>query len=434
MQIKAAVARAPGAPLEIEGLDIDEPRADEVLVRLVACGVARADVEAIAGGLSMPMPFVPGTEGAGIVENVGADVTHVATGDAVILSAAACGACARCAAGNPRACENFAALNLAGRRLDGSAPFLIEESADAAPRETVDVNGFFFGQSSFATHALCRGTSVIKVPVGAPLEILAGLGCELLIGAGVITHGFRFTADDTLVVTGADAIGCVAIMVAKARGAGTIFVADPDEARRALATELGATVAVHATEDLASAVMSMTGSGARFGLDTTGDEAARKACLASLAEGGTCALVDPPAGTTIDFDDQVADGATLIISADGHADPHVLIPELVALQAEGHLPIDKLLSFFPFELVNDALAALTEGRVVKPILRFPLGSFGDLDRALTEGAVKEAPADTPAPVDEPAPVPAPAEEERERVPALSSFSRAAGDGRASRHQ
>ena len=418
MKVKAAVARAHGAPLALEGLELDEPRADEVLVRLVACGVARADLKAIAGTLSMPLPFVPGTEGTGIVERTGEAVTHVATGDAVIISASSCGACAPCIAGRPRACTQFSALNLAGRRLDGSAPFLIEESADdPRPRDAVEVNGFFFGQSSFATHALCRASSVIKLPVGAPLEILAGFGCELLIGAGVIAQGFRFAAEDTLVVTGADAIGLVAIMVAKARGAGTIFVADADEARRALATEIGATVVVHDTDDLASAVKSMTGAGARFALDTTASEAARKACLDSLIEGGTCALVDPPKGTIVDFDDQVADGATLVISADGHADPHVLIPELVALQAEGRLPIDKLLSFFPFELVNDALDAFAQGRVVKPVLRFPLGSFGDLDRAETEGAAAEVPVDAPAPEGEKVTDPQPVEQdEKERVP------------------
>lgn len=89
MKVKAAVARAHGAPLAIEGLDLNEPRDDEVLVRLVACGVARADLKAIGGALPMPLPFVPGTEGAGIVEKAGADVTHVETGDAVIVSAGA---------------------------------------------------------------------------------------------------------------------------------------------------------------------------------------------------------------------------------------------------------------------------------------------------------------------------------------------------------
>lgn len=410
MKVKAAVARSRNAPLILEGLDLDEPQSGEVLVRLVACGVARADLKAIAGELPMPLPFVPGTEGAGIVEKVGEGVTHLATGDSVVAGAGACGICPRCRAGSPRACVDFAALNLAGRRLDGSAPFTVEECAeDPQPHEEVEVNGFFFGQSSFATHAICRADSLVKLPVGAPLEVLAGLGGELLIGAGVITHGFRFEAEDTLVVTGADAIGLVAIMIARARGAGTIFVADPDEARQALATEIGATVVVHDASELASAVMSMTGTGARFALDTTGTDAARQACLASLAEGGTCALVDPPAGAIVDFDDQVADGAKLVISADGHADPHALIPELVALQAQGRLPLDKLVGFFPFELVNDALDALRTGRVIKPVLRFPLGSFGDLDRAKTEGAV--AAVDVPANPD-------PADKEREPEPVV----------------
>lgn len=421
MKVKAAVARAHGGPLVIEGLDLEEPRPDELLVRLVACGVARVDRQAIEGILPMPLPFVPGAEGAGIVERVGAEVTHVATGDTVIMSADACGYCAPCVAGNPRACEDFAALNLAGHRLDGSPPFLVEERPDAQEMsDEVAVNGFFFGQSSFATHAICRARCAIKLPPGAPLEILAGLGGELLIGAGVIAQGFRLEPEDTLVVTGADAIGLVAIMVAKARGAGTIFVADPDESRRVLAVELGATVAVHTDDDLASVVRSMTGAGARFALDTTGDADSRKACLDSLAPGGTCALVDPPADAVINFEDQVVDGETLILSADGHADPHVLIPALVALQARGRLPIDKLVNLFPFELVNDALDALVEGRVIKPVLRFPLGSFGDLDRAKAEGAVSEVPADTPASDNDSVPhdAPEPADHEEKREPAV----------------
>lgn len=420
MKVKAAVARAHDAPLAIEGLDLDEPRHDEILVRLVACGVAGADRDALAGVLPMPLPFVPGTEGAGIVERTGTEVTHVATGDAVIISAAACGHCASCAAGNPRACDDFAAYNLAGRRLDGSAPFVIEERQDQREvKDEIAVNGFFFGQSSFATHVLCRAASAIKLPVGAPLEILAALGGDLLAGAGLVSHGFRLRRGDSLVVTGADALGLAATMIAKARGAATIIVADPDESRRALATELGATVAVHTDDDLSAVVLSMTAGGARFALDTTGHAAARKACLDSLADGGICALVNPPSGSSMDFEDQVAEGETLILSAEGHADPHVLVPELVALQAAGKLPIDRLISFFPFERVNDALDALTGGRVVKPVLRFPLGSFGDLDRAKSEGATSEVP-ETAPPEDDSGlqDEPVPSETEKEREPAV----------------
>lgn len=384
MKVKAAVARSHGAPLSLEGLTLDEPRADEILVKLIASGVAATDLDAIAGRFAMPLPFVPGAEGAGIVERAGDAVSTIVPGDSVIVSFDFCGHCGPCVVGRSHACVDFAALNLSGRRLDGTAPFHDDGHA---------VNGRFFGQSSFATHLVCRAARAVKVATGAPLEVLACLGGDLLLGAGAILHGFQLRAGDSLVVTGADAIGLMATMVAKAAGAKMIIVADPDEKRRALASELGASVAVHAVEDLADLVRSLVGDGARFALDTTGDASAQTACLASLAPGGSCALVHPPAGTSLDFADQRAEGKILILSVDGHASPAVLIPELVALHAKGSLPLEHLVDFFAFEHVNDALDALRHGAVVKPVLRFPLGAFGDLDRALAEGTELEPPAD-----------------------------------------
>ena len=380
MNIQAAVARAHGAPLVIEGLVLEAPRDDEIIVRLVASGVASVDHEAIVGCLAMPLPFVPGSEGAGIVEHVGAAVTGLKAGDAVLVGYAFCGACAPCDAASPRACVDFAALNKGGRRADGSTPFAVAENGPPGP-----INGFFFGQSSFATHLLCRTASAIKLPLGAPLEVLACLGGELLLGAAMISEAFEVQSGDTLVITGADAVGLVACMVAKARGAGTIVVADPDEARRHLALDCGATLAVNLDADLAMTVHSMVADGMRFALDTTGHSVAIAACLESLSSNGICALLRAP-----DDRDIETGGRTLLMPGDVKAAPDSLIPDLAALQADGKLPLDRLISFFPFELVNDALEALATGAVVKPVLRFPLGSFGDLDRALTEGAAREA--------------------------------------------
>ena len=391
MKVKAAVARAHGAPLVIEGLDLDEPRADEILVRLVASGVARADIDAVAGTLPMPLPFVPGTAGAGIVERVGDTVGGVAAGDAVLVGSAVRGSPA------------FGALELTGRRLDGSTSFV----AESGP-----VNGFFFGQSSFATHLLCPASSAIKLPMGAALEVLAALPGDILVGAGAVAHALALQPGDTIVITGADAAGLAATMMAKARGAGLIVVADPRAARRDLATALGATVAVHTDDDLAAVVKSLTGAGVRFALDTIGHASARQACLDSLAPGGTCAIVE--AVPTHDHDEA---GATLV-PADKDADLDGLVAELAALHGSGQLPLETLIAFFPFELVNDALDALTAAHVVKPVIRFSVGSFGDLDRALVEGAAREAP-DEPPEVD-PAPDEAPVSDDpgEERQPAV----------------
>ena len=393
MKVKAAVARSRGAPLSIEGLDLDEPRDDEILVRLIASGVGRPDLDAIDGHLAMPLPFVPGGEGAGIVERVGSQVAHLAPGDAVVVTFAFCGHCGPCTSGHPRACVDFGALNLAGTRLDGSTVF----SAEGAR-----VNGSFYGQSSFATHLTCRAASAVKLATDAPLELLACLGGELLRGAGTILHGFRPRPDDAVLIIGADAVGLAATMAAKASGAKIIIVADDSERRRMLASELGATLAVRTDDDLADLVRSLAADGVRFALEATGIAAMRAACLASLGRGGTCAFVDAPADAALDFEDQIADGAVLLTSADGHAPPKVLIPELVKMHRNGALPLEKLVDFFPFEHVNDALDALRAGTVAKPVVRFSLGGFGDLDRAKVEGAANEAPADEKV---EPEPVP-----------------------------
>ena len=379
MRIKAAVARARNAPLSIEGVDLEGPRAGELIVRLVAAGVAQVDLDAIAGSLAIVLPFVPGSQSAGIVEHVGEGVAGFAAGDAVVIGHAFCGTCANCAAGRPLSCLRFAALNLGGKRADGSTPLTQDDG-------TGGLYGLFYGQSAFATHVVCRAADAVKVPMGAALELLACLGGELLIGAGVVARHFAVGEGDTLVITGADAVGLVACMVAKARGAATIVVADPRLTGRNLALECGATIAVHTDNDLPSAVRSVIADGAQFGIDTTGHSGAITACLDSLRPGGACALLHPAVGLPADLQGQGSEGETILVAADVDVAPGSLIPALAAFHAQGKLPLDTFVNFFPFELVNDALAALAGGRVLKPILRFPLGSFGDVDRAASEGA------------------------------------------------
>ncbi len=365
MRVKAAVARAQGAPLSIEDLDLDDPQAGEILVRMIASGVAAGDLAAIAGELAMPLPFVPGCEGAGIVERVGEGVTVPSAGDAVLI------------VGLPSRAP-------ASGRLDGSAPFIGDDGA---------VNGFFFGQSSFATHLLCPAALAVPVADGAPLELLAGLGREVLLGAGLVLQELAVEAGSTIVITGADAVGLGACMAAAAAGAGSIILADPRESRRELALQVGATIAVPADDGLGSVVMSLAADGARYALETSGAPAARAGCEASLGANGRC---------------HVADEADL-----ARLDLRALIPRLVEMHAEDRFPLERLVAYFPFELVNDALAALSSCEVAKPVVRFSLGSFGNLDRALQEGAAQEEPEGDDGGSE---PADAPAEGEREAPP------------------
>ena len=365
MRVKAAVARTRGAPLAIEDLDLDEPRAGEILVRMIASGVAACDREAVTGELAMPLPFVPGCEGAGIVERVGEGVLTLAPGDAVLIL------------GSPDRA-------LAGVRLEGSAPF----TGDNGP-----VNGFFFGQSSFATHLLCLAELAVPVADGAPLELLAGLGREVLLGAGLVLQELAVEAGSTIVITGADAVGLGACMAAAASGAGSIILADPRGSRRELGLEVGATVAVPADEGLGSVVMSLAADGAHYALETSGAAAARAGCEASLGASGRCHVASEDDLTKLDL--------------------RALISRLVEMHADERFPLEKLVAYFPFELVNDALSALASGEMAKPVVRFSLGSFGDLDRALQEGAAEEEPEGDGGGSE---PADAPAEGEREAPP------------------
>lgn len=374
MKVKAAVARAPGASLQIEALDLDEPLRDEVLVKLIASGVSARDIATLDGTLPVPLPFVPGGEGAGIVERVGANVRGLAAGDAVVVTFEHCDACPACRSGRLSACQEFAARNLSGRRLDGLPPYGDEGGAP--------VHGRVFGQSSFATHLVCRADIAVNVGREAPLELLAGLGGELLAAAGTLLHGVTIRPNHCVVVTGADASGLLSCLIAQALGAGVVIVAEEDLTRRERAESLGATLVVKRFDELPDIVRSLAADGADIGIDFTGQAEAMARAVDSLAPDATFASLQPlpthPSGLR---HLQIAE----------YAPPTQLVEELARLHARGDLPLERLFDFFAFPHVNDAIAALRQNKTAKPVLRFPLGAFDDVDRARKEGAAAEEP-------------------------------------------
>src|SRR5688572_27251179 len=192
MKIQAAVLRTAGAPLSIETLEVDGPREDEIAVRLVASGICHTDLRACEDAGPVPRPIVLGHEGAGIVERVGAAVRKVAPGDAVLMSFDSCGRCPCCLGNAPAYCHQLLERNFGGRRPDGSAPFIDSEGKP--------VFGSFFGQSSFATHALCRERNVVRCGADAPLELLAPLGCGVQTGAGAVLLSLKVERGDAVAV------------------------------------------------------------------------------------------------------------------------------------------------------------------------------------------------------------------------------------------
>lgn len=364
MQIHAALATTPDQPFSIQSFDLDAPRPDEVLVRMVATGICHTDIAVKQQDVKLPLPMILGHEGAGVVEAIGSAITHLNIGDHVVLSGDSCGTCRRCQHGQPSYCDEFVERNLTGCRVDGTSPIHDHGSL---------VSGRFCGQSSFATHAISTGRSAIKVHSGYPLELMGPLGCGLTTGVGTVMNALRPPAGSSIVIFGTGTVGLAAIMGAVLSGCSTIIAVDPVESRRAMAIETGATHALDALDGgLAEELLGLTGGGADFSVECSGVPAAVEQAVKCLGRPGWCAQVGAtPAATIHPLDmDHLGFGRGIKGVVMGDANPQSFVPYLSDLHAQGKLPYDRFVKFYDFEDINQAVDDSKRGEVIKPILRF----------------------------------------------------------------
>jgi aryl-alcohol dehydrogenase len=364
MQISAAVVQEVGAPFTLTEVELQEPAPDEVVVKIAGAGICHTDIAVQHGHLPFPLPGVLGHEGSGTVVAVGEHVTTVAVGDHVAISFNSCAACPRCTKGEPAYCHNFLEYNFSGMRPDGS-------SGLAAYGTKLGSN--FFGQSSLATHALAHERNVVKLPPGAPVELVGPLGCGIQTGAGAVLNSLDVQPGSTVVVAGAGAVGLSAVMAAVVRGAAAIIAVDLHESRRALATELGAT---HAADPkagpLADQIREIAPAGADYAVDTTAVTPVVEQLLASLGMRGMLGLIgvpaDPQAVFSIGLFQPPLLGLTIRGIVEGDSDPQTFIPYLLALHHQGKFPFDKLITTMPLAQINEAVEAQHRGEVLKAVL------------------------------------------------------------------
>ncbi len=365
MRITAAIAAAPHAPLTLTEVEIDDPRDDEVLVRVLACGVCHTDIACRDQALPVPLPSVLGHEGAGIVERVGAAVRAVGPGDRVLLSYDSCATCPSCRAAQPFYCHQFGAYNFAARRPDGSS---------ALRAERIAVGGRFFGQSAFATHCLARERNLVRVAADAPLEILAPLGCGIQTGAGTVLNALRPEPGAAIAIFGAGTVGLAAVLGAKIAGCERIVAIEPNPARRELAREFGATDTLdpRAIDDIPAALRDLLRSaGAAYSIECTGIPAVATAAVHALAPRGTAALVGAmPLGAEYRFDavKVMTEGLTVRGVIEGESRPAEFLPRLIALHREGRFPFERMIRHYPFAEINAALTASERGEAIKAVL------------------------------------------------------------------
>ena len=363
-QIRAAVLRAADAPYEIESLELAEPQAGQVLVRIAGAGICHTDALLRAG--FGELPIIPGHEGAGIVEAVGEGVHDVQVGDRVVLSFDACHACANCLSGHLAYCTspgdefNTVLRNCTGRRLDGTTPV-----RDASG---VEVAAAWFQQSSWATHSITWARDVVVVNADVPIELLGPLGCSVMTGAGAVLNSLDVHPEDSIAVYGVGSVGLSAIMAARVAGATTVIAVDKVPARLQLAKEFGATHVLEAGDDVAEQVRTATSGGVQHALDTTGLPSVLKTAITATRRTGTIGMIAVSQGelTLGPLDRGV--GRRLVGIIEGDAVPRLMIPQLINLWQQGRLPFDRLIRTYPLSEVNEAERAAQAGEVVKPVL------------------------------------------------------------------
>lgn len=366
MDIKAAVTHAPQSDFRLQRVRMEPPRSKEVRVRIAGVGLCHTDLVARDQLIPIPLPAVLGHEGAGLVEAVGDEVTKVKPGDTVVLGFHSCGTCARCRQDLPSYCRDFPMLNYLGTRPDGSSGLSQE---DGSP-----LSAHFFGQSSFASHALAHERNVVKVDAtGLRLELLGPLGCGFQTGAGGVMRALACHPGSSIAVYGGGPVGLAAVMAAVIQQCAIIILVEPVAARRQMALELGATHVIDpASGDVTVAIRAILPDGVDYGFETSGREDVVAAALAALASHGLLGLVGVPprldSTLSINLVSLITYGHRIVGIIEGDSDPDQFIPELIALHRQGRFPFDRLIQTFPLSDINEAVATQHRGGCIKAVL------------------------------------------------------------------
>jgi aryl-alcohol dehydrogenase len=363
MKITAAVVNGVNENYQLEELTLGELYPDEVIVKIVASGICHSDEALRIGDAEYPMPAVFGHEGAGIIEKIGSAVKDFNVGDQVVMAYNYCGTCPSCRTGHPSSCNQWTPLNFSGSRPDGSHTFFKEDGTPVSN---------FFTQSSFATYTITNINNLIKIEPEADLRLIGPLGCGLLTGFGTVVNGLKAKTASSIAVFGTGAVGLGVLMAAKIEGCSTIIAIDIHDSRLETARELGATHTINSrTENLEERIAEIRGGlGVDYSVDTTGISSVMKASIEVLGIGGISApvAVTPNSIELNTFMDLVISNRKLIGVLMGDAVPQIAIPQLIQFHKEGKFPFDKLVKFYKFNEINQAVADSNSGQTIKPIL------------------------------------------------------------------
>jgi aryl-alcohol dehydrogenase len=371
MRITAAVMKKPDGKItrrkiELEEVELDAPREDEVLIRVTSAGVCGTDRGCIHGLEPYPTPGVLGHEGAGVVEEVGRSVTRVKPGDRVMIGFPFCGTCRSCIRGDPRYCEKGQALVFSGYRLDGSGGMRRLNGEQLAGR--------FFQQSSWATYTVALERQLAKVPDGLDPDLTGPYACSISTGAGTILNELKPEPGSAIAIFGVGNVGLAAVMAARLTGATKIIAIDKVPERLMLARELGATHTLEHGADTVPRLKELTDGRLDYSVEATDGANLVAEAVAALGIRGTCAMVGGAKMTeTVRYNhpDVLLQGKRIIGVMGGGGQTPMFLESLMELQRQSRFPLEKLVKFYDFADINQAIDDSDAGLTVKPIVRMP---------------------------------------------------------------
>jgi S-(hydroxymethyl)glutathione dehydrogenase/alcohol dehydrogenase len=369
MKVKAAVARSAGQPLSIETVDLDGPRAGEVLVEIKATGVCHTDAYTLSGADPEGLfPTILGHEGAGIVAEVGAGVTSVKKGDRVIpLYIPECRNCEYCLSRKTNLCQAIRLTQGQGVMPDGTSRFSIDGQKLY----------HYMGTSTFANYTVLPEIAVAKIRDDAPFDKVCLIGCGVTTGIGAVINTAKVEPGSNVVVFGLGGVGLNVIQAARLVGANMIVGVDLNPDKREMAEKFGMTHFVNPREvegDLVPYLVDLTKGGADYSFECIGNINVMRQALECCHKGWGVSVIVGVAGAGQEISTrpfQLVTGRVWKGTAFGGAKGRTDVPKIVDWYMDGKIDIDSLVSHvMPIDKINEAFDLMHKGESIRTVLTF----------------------------------------------------------------
>jgi len=368
IKTKAAVAFEAGMPLEIVEVDLEGPKAGEVLVEIKATGVCHTDAFTLSGeDPEGAFPAILGHEGAGIVVEVGKGVKSLEPGDHVIpLYTAECGECEFCLHPKTNLCQAVRETQGKGMMPDGTSRFSLEGKPIL----------HYMGCSTFSNYSVLPEISLAKVRKDAPFDKICYIGCGVTTGIGAVAFTMNVESGSTVAVFGLGGIGLNVIQGAKMVGASRIIGIDLNDARASIATKFGMTdfINPNQTENVVDHIIEMTGGGVDYSFECIGNVDVMRQALECCHKGWgeSCIIGVAGAGKEISTRPfQLVTGRSWRGTAFGGARGRTDVPKIVDWYMDGKINIDDLITHkMPLEDINKAFDLMHEGKSIRSVIEF----------------------------------------------------------------